>query len=73
MLGNWREVLARRLPRGAERRFAAGERIHTECSYKFDRDQLRSLAQKSGFELTGIVTDEREWFAESIMHVPAVP
>ncbi len=53
--------------------FKKSQPIHTECSYKFDRDQLRSLAQKSGFELTGIVTDEREWFAESIMHVPAVP
>ena len=50
--------------------FQRSRPIHTECSYKFDRDQLRSLAEKSGFTLTGIVTDERDWFAESVMHVP---
>jgi uncharacterized SAM-dependent methyltransferase len=35
--------------------FAPGETIHTESSYRFDRDQLAALARETGFAL------RREW------------
>ena len=31
--------------------FAAGETIHTESSYKFDREQIAALAADTGFEV----------------------
>ena len=34
---------------GRERRFAAGERIHTENSYKYDRPQFEALLRDAGF------------------------
>lgn len=37
-------------------RFAEGETIHTENSYKFDLEQLRELARETGFAL------EQTWF-----------
>ena len=41
--------------RGHTRRFAAGERIHTENSYKFAPDEFRALLVEAGF------TDIRLW------------
>ncbi len=35
---------------GIEVPFAAGETIHTESSYKFDREQIAALAAETGFE-----------------------
>lgn len=49
--------------RGAERRFAAGERIHTENSYKYRVDAFDALLHAAGFLRTRSWTDEREWFA----------
>jgi dimethylhistidine N-methyltransferase len=43
--------------------FAAGERIHTENSYKYTPLMARSLFQDSGFELEQTWTDQRGWFA----------
>jgi L-histidine N-alpha-methyltransferase len=40
---------------GMEVPFASGETIHTESSYRFDREQLTALAGESGFSL------RREW------------
>lgn len=40
---------------GLEVPFAAGETIHTESSYKFDREQVAALARATGFTL------ERHW------------
>lgn len=34
---------------GRERRFARGERIHTENSYKYRRDEFRRLLEEAGF------------------------
>jgi dimethylhistidine N-methyltransferase len=43
--------------------------IHTESSYKYDFDDLRVLAEQSGFELGAIITDPRKWFAEAVFKV----
>lgn len=51
-------------------RFAAGETIHTECSYKYDRPRLEALAESSGFRIEALYSDERDWFWEAWL-VPA--
>ena len=48
---------------GGERRFAAGERIHTENSYKYRVDTFDALLRAAGFLQTRCWTDERAWFA----------
>ncbi|MBV8114554.1 MAG: L-histidine N(alpha)-methyltransferase, partial [Silvibacterium sp.] len=45
-----------------EVKFARGETIHTENSYKFTREGVVMLLKRSGFGLTHCWTDEREWF-----------
>jgi dimethylhistidine N-methyltransferase len=57
-----REALAVRWP-GGERRFAAGERIHTENSYKYRRRDFEALLRDAGFGRVTGWTDAREWFA----------
>lgn len=47
---------------GGERRFAAGERIHTESSYKYTREGFASLLDQAGFDLRHQWTDPRQWF-----------
>ena len=46
-----------------ERDFAAGERIHTENSYKYERRAFEALLGEAGLEVQGCWTDERAWFA----------
>jgi dimethylhistidine N-methyltransferase len=48
---------------GGGRRFEAGERIHTENSYKYTPQQLASLLGQAGFRIDCTWTDERGWFA----------
>lgn len=48
---------------GAERWFAAGERIHTENSCKYTVDRFAELLQQAGFAKPKHWTDERGWFA----------
>jgi dimethylhistidine N-methyltransferase len=48
---------------GSERRFAAGERIHTENSYKYTVERFAALLEAAGFGATRNWTDERGWFA----------
>ena len=48
---------------GGERRFAAGERIHTENSYKYDTERFAALLAEAGFGSSRCWTDERGWFA----------
>jgi dimethylhistidine N-methyltransferase len=48
---------------GAERRFAAGERIHTENSVKWRRADFEALLRDAGFRHVQGWTDERGWFA----------
>jgi len=49
--------------RGGERRFAAGERIHTENSYKYRQPDFEALLRQAGFARTQAWSDERGWFA----------
>lgn len=49
--------------RGGERRFEAGERMHTENSYKWRLDDFSALLRDAGFaQPLGTWTDERGWF-----------
>jgi len=45
--------------------FDEGETIHTENSYKFDTEQLSSMAQKSGFQLDQTWFDSKKLFGLS--------
>ncbi len=57
-----RQALRVRWP-GAERRFAAGERIHTENSYKWTPAAFAALLREAGFGVPLHWTDQRGWFA----------
>jgi dimethylhistidine N-methyltransferase len=46
-----------------ERRFDAGERIHTEDSYKWTCEGFEALLREAGFRDVRVWTDERGWFA----------
>lgn len=46
--------------------FAAGERIHTENSYKYTQARLENLLIQGGFEVEQIWTDPKQWFAVSL-------
>ncbi len=48
---------------GAERWFEAGERIHTENSYKWRQDDFESLLRDAGFLRVQTWTDSRGWYA----------
>jgi len=48
---------------GGERSFAAGERVHTENSYKWQRSGFEALLRDAGWRQVQTFTDEREWFA----------
>ena len=47
---------------GGQRRFHAGERIHTENSYKYTQQGFASLLERAGFEVRHVWTDPRHWF-----------
>jgi L-histidine Nalpha-methyltransferase len=57
-----REPLVVRWP-GGERRFASGERIHTENSCKYTVEGFDALLRRAGYTQTRCWTDERKWFA----------
>jgi len=57
-----RRALAVRWP-GGERRFAAGERIHTENSYKYTAEGFARLLTQAGFAAPTHWTDPDGWFA----------
>ncbi|AZG13807.1 L-histidine N(alpha)-methyltransferase [Cupriavidus pauculus] len=48
---------------GGERRFAAGERIHTEDSHKYRPEDFAILLEAAGFTDPVSWTDPRGWFA----------
>lgn len=56
-----RQALTVRWP-GGERHFPAGERIHTENSYKWRPEAFESLLREAGFSGVRRFTDERGWF-----------
>jgi dimethylhistidine N-methyltransferase len=43
--------------------FAAGERLHTENSYKYTRESAAALMERAGFPVVESWTDPGEWFA----------
>lgn len=47
---------------GGERRFTAGERIHTENSYKWTPDGFWDLLARAGYTQVRRWSDERGWF-----------
>ena len=49
--------------RGGRRRFARGERIHTEDSYKYTREGFAGLLEQAGFSVQHTWTDPQQWFA----------
>lgn len=48
---------------GHTRRFEAGERIHTESSYKYTPDGMTALLKQAGFSQVRHWTDPARWFA----------
>ncbi|PJJ17172.1 dimethylhistidine N-methyltransferase [Janthinobacterium sp. OK676] len=48
---------------GGQRRFAKGERIHTEDSYKYTRATFVGLLEQAGFSTVQVWTDPQQWFA----------
>jgi dimethylhistidine N-methyltransferase len=48
---------------GGERRFAGGERMHTENSCKYHPQDFEALLHDAGFRTTRRWTDARGWFA----------
>jgi dimethylhistidine N-methyltransferase len=55
---SWPDDATRRI-----RHFAAGERIHTENSYKYSPEGFRALLTEAGYTDIRIWTDPRAWFA----------
>lgn len=43
-------------------KFARGESIHTENSYKFTPESIGAIVERAGFAVTQRWTDERDWF-----------
>jgi uncharacterized SAM-dependent methyltransferase len=48
---------------GGQRQFIAGERIHTENSYKYRRADFFELLPSAGFTRSDDWIDPRDWFA----------
>ena len=55
---------------GGMRRFAEGESIHTENSYKYTRERFLALLEEAGFVKPHFWTDARQWFM--LCHAQAV-
>jgi L-histidine Nalpha-methyltransferase len=51
---------------GMDVHFERGETIHTESSYKYDRERLADLASHTGFELTKTWTDAAGAFSSNL-------
>lgn len=45
------------------RTFNAGERLHTECSYKYTPESFTALLRDAGFDNIKDWTDEQNWFS----------
>ena len=59
-----------RIPAAAvDRRFAAGETIWTESSYKYDVEGLLAMTRAAGFGAADVWTDDRARFALARFHV----
>ena len=47
---------------GVARRFRAGERIHSESSYKYARDEFEAMLHEAGFSEITVWTDADQAF-----------
>jgi len=47
--------------------FAEGDKLHTESSYKFTVDELRALAEETGFTLSRTWSDREKRFAVNLL------
>ncbi len=56
---------------GGTRRFRAGERIHTENSYKYRQAAAVGLLEQAGFGAAKVWTDPQGWFA--LIYARALP
>ena len=63
-----REAVTVQWPGGA-RTFAAGERIHTENSYKYPLPLFMQMLTQAGFKTARAWTDDNDWFA--VIHAQA--
>ncbi len=52
---------------GVEIDFAAGERVHTEYSYKYRREDFAEIAAAAGFSVDTLWTDDRDWFSVQLL------
>jgi len=50
--------------------FRAGERIHTENSYKYEVDQFAALAGSAGLDMVAVWTDPERLFSVQYLEVP---
>jgi uncharacterized SAM-dependent methyltransferase len=48
---------------GGQRHFRAGQRIHTENSYKYREEQAVAMLAQAGFKAEQVWCDPRQWFA----------
>lgn len=51
--------------------FDAGERMHTESSYKYDIEDIAQLAARSGFQLVRTWNDARRMFSSNLLRAAA--
>ena len=54
-------------------RFARGERLHTESSYKFNAARVDQMLRHAGFAREETFTDPRGWFGVHLARVPEQP
>lgn len=48
-------------------RFRAGETIYTEQSQKYTPASIHTLAATAGFQSSGLIMDERQWYALAVL------
>jgi dimethylhistidine N-methyltransferase len=65
-LESTRDQFVRIAAANCEVRFAENERIHTENSYKFTDDSIRTLLGGTGFEVEQTWRDKRGWFSVTL-------
>ena len=56
-------------PLGSSIALTAGERIHTENSYKYRVDMIDKMLTAAGFSLDQTWFDEQKWFALNLARV----
>jgi len=58
---------------GGRRAFVAGDRIHTENSYKYREADFAALLERAGFAVEAAWTDERKWFSVFLARPAPLP